>query len=414
MRWVVLFGATALTVLQAGQVQAQDRSSSALMQICDQAAASPLDDRRPSGVSGVDAEKVDPKVAVPACEAAAKAAPTDPRVAFQLGRAYLAAKAYESALAVFEKADGLGYVLAANNLAAMYSRGLGVPVDKAHAVVLLQKAAEGGIPLAMYNLAVNYRDGTGIANDLTQARRWFAKAAERRDPDGMNDLGAMLHNGQGGPKNLVEARQWFERSARAGNGKAMNNLGAMLYLGDGGPRDLAQARHWYEKSAMAGTVEAMNIFGKMLDNGEGGPKDLAAARLWYGKAAEGGNSDAMSNFGWALENGHGGPRDMTEARKWYRKAADGGSAWAKQKLAALDAPVSSARRREAGSGRGARRGSRNPWDHAWWYDPNISSGGSSYQVPQPQRKYYPFGSSNIPAGVFRDGAGGWQCTGFCP
>jgi thioredoxin-like negative regulator of GroEL len=82
-------------------------STATLIAICDQAAAPPLDQSRPTGVAGVALEKIDPKIAIPACDAAAKAAPNDPRVAFLLGRAYLAAKDYESARAHLKfAADG--------------------------------------------------------------------------------------------------------------------------------------------------------------------------------------------------------------------------------------------------------------------------------------------------------------------
>jgi hypothetical protein len=50
----------------------QDRTAT-LIAICDQAAAPPLDQGRPTGVAGVALEKIDPKIAIPACDAAAKA-----------------------------------------------------------------------------------------------------------------------------------------------------------------------------------------------------------------------------------------------------------------------------------------------------------------------------------------------------
>ena len=56
-------------------VQAKDET---LALICDQTAASPRDADRPPGVAGVASEKIDPQIAIPACEAAAKAAPMWP------------------------------------------------------------------------------------------------------------------------------------------------------------------------------------------------------------------------------------------------------------------------------------------------------------------------------------------------
>src|ERR1700690_886532 len=46
----------------------QDRPTT-LIAICDEAAAIPLDQSRPTGVAGVATEKIDPKIAIPACDA---------------------------------------------------------------------------------------------------------------------------------------------------------------------------------------------------------------------------------------------------------------------------------------------------------------------------------------------------------
>ena len=120
---------TALVLCYPCQSWSQD-STATLVAICDRAAASPLDQNRPTGVEGVAPDKIDPKIAIPACGAAAKAAPNDPRTAFQLGRAHFAAKDYESARAQYTKADEMGYAVATNNLAVMYLDGLGVPATR--------------------------------------------------------------------------------------------------------------------------------------------------------------------------------------------------------------------------------------------------------------------------------------------
>ena len=70
---------------------AAETPTSELVAACDRAAASPFDKSRPAGVAGVANEKIEPDMAIQACEAAAKAAPSDDRIAMQLGRGYLAA-----------------------------------------------------------------------------------------------------------------------------------------------------------------------------------------------------------------------------------------------------------------------------------------------------------------------------------
>src|SRR5271169_5073460 len=84
-------------------------------------------------------------IAIPACDAAAKAAPNDPRVAFQLGRAYLVAKAYGSAHAHFKFAADQGDAGGQNGLGFLYAAGLGgVPKDDQEAARLYKLAADQG------------------------------------------------------------------------------------------------------------------------------------------------------------------------------------------------------------------------------------------------------------------------------
>src|ERR1700694_3869465 len=64
---------------------------------CDRRAASNLDPQRPATVQGVPVDAIDPKAAIPACEAALKVVPDDRRIMFQLGRAYAKAQNYEKA-----------------------------------------------------------------------------------------------------------------------------------------------------------------------------------------------------------------------------------------------------------------------------------------------------------------------------
>lgn len=138
MKKIAIAAALVSLGFMSGSVYAQI-DESALS--CDVAAASPLDQNRPKGVSGVSIDKIDPKIAVPACEGAATVLPRDTRIAYQLGRAYFAAKAYESARMQYDRASKEGYALATNNLANIYMEGLGVPVDRVRALSLLENAA---------------------------------------------------------------------------------------------------------------------------------------------------------------------------------------------------------------------------------------------------------------------------------
>ena len=124
--------------------QNQDTAAS-LVLACDRAAASPSDTNRPAGIAGVPSDKLDPQIAIAACEAAATVAPNDPRIMFQLGRAHAAAKAYESARVQFSRASDLDYAAAQANLGFFYAAGLGgLSKDDREASRLFKLAAGKG------------------------------------------------------------------------------------------------------------------------------------------------------------------------------------------------------------------------------------------------------------------------------
>jgi TPR repeat protein len=134
-----------VTIVACADVgRAQDHQQVDPIAACDTAAAAAFSDDLPAGVVGVLPWKIDPKVAVPACEAAAKLAPDNARIAYQLGRAYIAEKSAAAAFAAFSRADERGYAIAAFNLAAMYRGVPGIPADPVKARGLLEKSARGG------------------------------------------------------------------------------------------------------------------------------------------------------------------------------------------------------------------------------------------------------------------------------
>ena len=66
---------------------------------------------------------LDPDRAIAACSAAASSYPNERRIAFQLGRAFYAAKRYDEARRVLEKAVEAGSTSGANSLGLSISTG---------------------------------------------------------------------------------------------------------------------------------------------------------------------------------------------------------------------------------------------------------------------------------------------------
>src|SRR5579864_4387489 len=123
------FGCPALAQGQPGGGAATSTATD-----CDRLAASAYSKGLPAGVIGVAPDKIDAKAAIPACEAALKADPGNPRVMFQLGRAYNAGANYDAAFKQYSAAHAKGDLNATVNLAILYQNGRGITKDEAEGV----------------------------------------------------------------------------------------------------------------------------------------------------------------------------------------------------------------------------------------------------------------------------------------
>jgi tetratricopeptide (TPR) repeat protein len=141
-------------------------SSSQSITECDKLAASPDDSDRLAYVASVEFSRIDPDRAIAACSAAASSYPNERRIAFQLGRAFYAAKRYDEARRVLERAAEAGSASAANSLGIIYLNGMGLPKkDEAKAAAYYDFAARAGDVRAMRNLAKMRVLGIGVPRD---------------------------------------------------------------------------------------------------------------------------------------------------------------------------------------------------------------------------------------------------------
>jgi TPR repeat protein len=297
---------------------------------CDTYAASDMDPQRKA--VGIAFDKVNPELAIPACEAAVQQYPDSSRIRYQLGRAYEKANNFESAVAQYEKAAHHGHAGAQNNLGNMYAKGQGVPRDYAQALSWLRKAADQGLAAAQGNLGVMYAKGQGVPQDYAEALKWYRLAADQGNAWAQNNIGEMYQIGQGVPQDYAEALKWFRKAADQGLAVAQYNLGWMYEKGVDVAQDYMQALAWYRKAADQGHAWAETALGSMYGNGLGVPQDYAGALMWYRKAADQGHAWAETALGLMYGNGHGVPRDYAQALSWLRKAADQGLAAAQYNL----------------------------------------------------------------------------------
>jgi len=165
---------------------------------CDKYAASGTDPN--AKAPGVPLDEINSAQAIQACEAAVRQSPNNPRLLFQLGRAYQKAHNVNAALKHYRSAAEKNYAAAQESLGDMYSEGFmsspepGIQfavVDVTQAADWYRKAAEQGLAIAQNNLGIAYRDGRGVTRDDKQAATWFKKAADQGFADAAQNLTAL-------------------------------------------------------------------------------------------------------------------------------------------------------------------------------------------------------------------------------
>jgi uncharacterized protein len=178
---------------------------------CDTYGASPLDPHRVT--AGVPILKLNPDLAIPACEEAVRRYPDSTRLAFQLGRAHKKKNDFRSALIQLRKAADQGYAPAQVELALMYGNGLGLPQSDAEALKWMRKAADQGLALAQENLGTLYSTGRVVPQNDAEAAKWYRKAAEQGSARSQLALGWAYGTGRGVPQNYVQAHMWLNVAA---------------------------------------------------------------------------------------------------------------------------------------------------------------------------------------------------------
>lgn len=130
------------SLLPTAELHSQERSVLEDVDECDTLAAHPSDVERLA--DGVADDAIVPRLAISACEAAAKRQPDAPRFVFQLGRAYTAGGRRNDAAVQFQKSADQGYGPALAYLGDAYQFGYGVEANTEKALDAYRKAAAKG------------------------------------------------------------------------------------------------------------------------------------------------------------------------------------------------------------------------------------------------------------------------------
>ena len=182
--------------------------------LCDRLAADPFDPKRASAPVSFAVLEFDK--AIPACQAAVKDRPNEPRFKHELARALLRGgrgSATADAIEAMRSAAQRGYAAAIGNLGQAYERGEGVKQNFSLAARLYQQASEKGFLPAFSDLASMYWVGIGETVDREKALELLRSGVEAGDPFSNLRLAELYEQGDGVPKDVQKTFFHYARSS---------------------------------------------------------------------------------------------------------------------------------------------------------------------------------------------------------
>lgn len=265
----------------------------------------------------------------------------------------------EKALELLHRSDEQGFVLAANNIGAIYhdvfgdyetatewfkkgmeqgdSRasssfarallyGYGVDTEPKKAIAILEKQGDGYSYHLLgdyYNLQVGIEDNPTLSIQYYQKALRYAQKSQDIEQVLMtqNQLGLLYrHLGK-----YNKAIEHFQQAAEKGLPHAMYNMATSYRPGFGIERNVAKERYWLEKAAENGLIDAFFPLAESYryHNADGISVDYPKAVYWYEKTAESGSGDAeeaLLRLAHMYETGEGVEKDVKKAQAYYEQA----------------------------------------------------------------------------------------------
>ncbi|MEX0285061.1 MAG: caspase family protein [Paracoccaceae bacterium] len=142
--------------------------------------------------------------------------------------------------------------------------------DPPEAVAFLEKAAAAGSPEAQFELAKLYERGTGVPVDHARALALYQQAAGQNYADAINDLGFLHYQGSLGlPADPQKALGYFERAADLRHPQALFNFAALIDDGlvdNKGPEDAAKYLYDALRSGSSDVLKILSERPKMFSD----------------------------------------------------------------------------------------------------------------------------------------------------
>ena len=292
---------------------------------------------------------------------------------------YFIRENFELAIEKYEEAIEKGSVISINNLAVMYSEGIGCEKNEKRAIELYKKGISKDDPHSMYNLARIYMMNGKVQeayelvsispklgkeyshsistlayieiyekNEIEKGVELFKLAISYGHRASNAHLGDLYLNGKL-EKNEKKARELFEESIKEGgeeDKRSITTLATFYLTGVGGEQNVKKSIELFEKAISLDYTIAMNQLGLLyISGGKQDPNDKSDYLITpdpkksfelFSKSAELGDGTGMLNLAWIYLNGMGVEKNTELGMKYLIDASKNGSIEAKEVLQELD------------------------------------------------------------------------------
>ncbi len=228
-------------------------------------------------------DAVDAKLAIPACQRAQAAIPTDMRMQFNLGRALQAGGELVQARQAYQVAADAGLAIAKVNLGSMLEAGEGGPADPRTAMALFEQAAVQGFPHGQFVLADRLMAGRHGPADLTRASSLLESASAAGHLDAARAAIKLIHDRPiTNPGDLEQVALHLRRLSDTGDAESSEKLGSLLNEGLISPSAPDEERLRSRSAFEAGRPRAGLLYGGIVisEKPDDPPTKQAAARIF--------------------------------------------------------------------------------------------------------------------------------------